>query len=590
MTFARPEFLWLLLLGVPVAVLHLVRRRRKRLRVPALLLWERVLARAPRRFGARRLASLLSLLLLLLAVAAGSLAAADPRTGRPAPRPRPLLLCLCGSARMGGERFRRALALAREEIRRKAPVDPVTVLLVSEHPRILAARETDPGRVEAALAAARPSLARADWPVIREAAAAVRREGGRVAAVGVDPEVPSGVAVLPVPGENAGITGFGVHVGREKVSLRVTIAGAGPGTFLRILLGGREVRRRPARPEVRVEIPRGEGGLLRAVLDPGAGPAFDDRVEAWIPPSPRLRIGVVAEGGPDPFLRAALSALAPLVDPEDSVLVPPARLREAGRRLDVLVVAGAVPDPLPPGDYVLLTPPPVSLGFTPLPEVGTGSVWRREEDHPVLRGVDAAEVGIAGARPARLPEGARALLSVPEGAVAAVGEKEGRRYVWIGLRPENSTLPLTAAWPLLLRNAFRWFAGMRASVLPPAVPLGEAVTPSTLLPPGVRAVACEGPGGEGPRVVAVRNGRFSYRPAVLAEGEVRARLGAREYRTRINALLPGETNARPRGGAPSLGPDRSHLTDTERRLAPWFAAAAALLLLAEQLLRRRLRP
>lgn len=581
MTFARPDFLWLVLLALPVVALHLVRRRRRRTPVPSLLLWDEVLARATRRLGFRRVAAWLSLLLVLLAIGAGAIAAADPRGGHPAPPPRPLLLAIGASARMGGERFDAALAIAREEVAKKAPVDPVTVFLVSAAPRILVRGAADAAAVDAALAAARPSLVLADWAVAAPAMREVLAAGGRAVAIGVRPEAPDGAAVRTVGGPDAGITHFGVRPGEADAEVWLRVAGDLAGREVVATLDGKEVARAAATPEVRLAVPRGAGGLLRVALEPPAGPAFDDAAEAVVAPVVRLRVGVVATGGPDPFLAAALRVLADRLDPEGSGVLPPDRLAEAAESFDVLVLTGEVPDALPPGDYLVLGPPPAALGLEPGPAVEAAPVWERAEDHPVTRGVDAAEVQVLGARPARLPAGATALLAVPDGAVAAAGERDGARWVWIGLGAEDSTLPVTGAFPLLLRNALAWFADLRADPLPPAVRAGEDLEPVVALPPGISAVTVEPPGGASAEVVAVESGRFRAAVPAGSEGEVRVRIGAGVRTTRSNVLLPGETAVAPAAPRGPPAPDRSGLRDTERRRWPWFAAAAAVFLLLE---------
>jgi hypothetical protein len=526
--FDRPELLYLLLLAVPVLVLHMVRRRWRRHPVPSLLLWERALTRLPRRPSLGVLASLLSLLLMVAAIGAGSLAAAGLVTGRPAPEARHLLLCVAASARMEGERWERAMDLAREEVRRKADADPVTLILVSERPRVLAARETDGARVLARLAQARPTLVAAAWELARPVLAEAVATGARAVAIGVRPEPPPGVAVHPVGGPNAGFTAFGVRTRPARVEIFARTAGAAPGAEIVVELDGREVARRPVAAEVEIAVERSGGGLLEVSLTPGAGPLFDDAAEAWIQPPPSLRVGVVAEEGPDPFLRAALAVAGPLVDAGDSGVFPPDRLLEAAERFDALVIAGpAAPARLPPGNVVLLTPPPEALGLAALPTAETSPIWMQARDHPVMLGVDAAEVQVMGATPARLPEGARALLGVPGGAVAAVGEREGTRWVWIGLDPSNSTLPVTASYPLLVRNALRWFATLRAEPLPLCFPLAGPLEPAVLLPPGLAAVAIEGPDLEGREVVEVTDGTFSWSSGDPVEGEVRVRIPSR---------------------------------------------------------------
>ncbi len=575
MSFGRPDFLWLLALALPVVVLYMLRRKRKRLSISSLVLWERVVAAAPRRFGAGVLTSLLSLLLMLLALGGGALSAADPILGSDAPPPRHLLLAVGSSARMQGERFDRAVLLAREEIARKAPYDPVTVLLVSDRPRILAAGETNPSTLHEALDRARPSLTPARWELADLAIVEVLGDSGRAVAIGVRPGVPPGTTVLAVPGENSGILDFAVAVEDERVRVFLKISGATDEAEVVLTLGGVEVSRAPAREEVLLIIPRGAGGLLRASLEPSAGPTFDDTVEAHIPAPPALTVGVSTTGAVDPFLRAALAVSGALAGD--------------GEKFDVRVIAGqAAPEKLFPGDWILLTPPPVGLGFLPLPPVPVSPIWSASQSHPVMRGVDAAEVQVMGATPARPPADAEALLSVPGGVVAAAGELDGVRYVWIGLETGNSTLPVTGAFPLMIRNAIAWFASLRSDALPPATRVGDPVRPAVRLPRGTAAVIITGP-GEGERaVVEVVNGTFDFTPEELVEGEVRVSVGQEEHRTRLNAIYPEETAARPlpAGALPLHAEDRSALRSTRQQVWPWFALAAAAFLLLEWLLPR----
>jgi hypothetical protein len=577
LTFDRPDLLWLGLVGIPLVILHFVRRRRKRTRVPSLILWEKVVGPAPRRIALRVLAAVFSLLLLLAAAGAAALSAAGPKTGVPAPPPKPLVIAIDASARMEGERFRRAVEIAREEIRRKAPVDPVTILLESEAPRILVARQPDGDRALAALSTVRPTLVGGGsmlaGPALSDALA-----NGRAVAIGVRPMAPEGVVVHPVGGKNVGITGFEVRPAGDELEIWLETAGATAGVEVVVTREGEEVRRMPAKAEMLFTVPRGEGGRLSVALDPPSGPSFDDRVDAFVPARKRLRLGLFSE--PDPFLDAALRVVAPMLDPEGSVRGPVDRIATLAGELDVIVIAGStVPADLPPGNYLLLTPPPEPLGFAPLSVVPSAPIWQMAVDHPVTRGVDAAEVQVMGAVPARLPEGAEALLSLPGGAVAAAGEKDGARYVWIGIGPGDSTLPVTAAYPLLVRNALRWFGSLEIAPFPPAVTASVPLTPLVRLPPGLRAVTVVAPGIR--TVVTVADGTFTWTPTATTEGEVRIRVSDEEHRAMLNILLPEESAVAPWPGEPAYGPDRSTLTSTERQLWEIFAAAAAIFLLLE---------
>jgi Aerotolerance regulator N-terminal len=569
MTFGRPDLLWLLALAVPLIALYLIRKRRQKVRISSLVLWDRVLAAAPRRFGAGILTSLLSLLLMLLALGGGALSAADPILGEAAPAPRHLLLALGASARMEGDRFEQAVLLARREIALKAPYDPVTLVLVSDRPRLPAVRETSRVALSRALDQARSSLVPANWPLAGPMIEDVLAEEGRAVAIGVSPVVPPGTSVLPVSGDNAGLTGFSVEIGDQTVRVFVRVAGTTPDAEVVLDLDGVELMRAPAREEVLLTVPRGEGGLLKATLTPSFGPTFDDQAEAVIPAPVSLTVGVSSEAATDPFLRAALAVSGAVAG--------------AGPEFDVRVVAGrAAPERLTPGAWILITDPPAALGLKALPRVDVSPIWSSSSSHPVMRGVDAAEVQVLGAIPAELPEGAEALLTVPGGAVAAAGEVEGARYVWIGLATGNSTLPVTGAFPLMIRNALSWFASLRTVALPAAVPVGEPVQPAVQLPRGTSAVVITGPGPGEREVVTVTDGSFSFTPAHPVEGEVRVAVGREEHRTRLNAIYPEESTAAPLlDVSPVLGADRSGLADTEQRLWPFLALAAVLFLLLE---------
>jgi hypothetical protein len=484
---------------------------------------------------------------------------------------------------MEGDRWERAVALAGEEVRRKAPADPVTLLLANEVPRLLADRETRAAEVLRSLTAARPSLCRDGLEGAGPALRAVAAGGGRAVAIGVGASRPEGVTVHEAGGGNAGITGFCPRIAGDEVHVLVRTAGAAPGAEIVAVLAGEEARV-PAEGEVLLRLPRGSGGLLRVTIEPSSGPSFDDGAEAWVTPAPSLRVGVAAEGGVDPFLAAALGAAGGIVDPAGSGVFPPDRLSEVAGDFDVLVIAGtAVPPDLPPGDYLLLTPPPEGLGFAPLPAAASAPVFEVPGNHPVTRGIDSAEVQALFASPGALPPEASPLLALPGGAAAAAGERDGVRYVWIGLVPENSTLAVTGVFPLLVRNSLHWFAALRTDPLPPCAVLGEVLSPVVLLSPALRAVLCEGPGPGERAVVPVENGTFAFLARSALEGEITVRIGGTEHHARFNAILPGETEAKPANAPETPIEDRGRQRDTERRLWPALVAAALAFLVLERL-------
>ena len=201
----------------------------------------------------------------------------------------------------------------------------------------------------------------------------------------------------------------------------------------------------------------------------------NDAQRAALAPSTRPSVLVVHDGGVRPYTRALLDALAGFVDVERSGLID---VKHWGRAPDadvVLVDGAALPEGgLRRGAWIFLAPLRGALPFEAGAPVPDPLVWRSHASHPLLRHVDLSTAYAVRAQPIA-GEGVVPLAFAGEAAVLAEGAREGLRYVALGLDPEASALPLSPALPLLVRKAIARLVAERARPFAPRVSAGSRV-------------------------------------------------------------------------------------------------------------------
>jgi hypothetical protein len=575
-TFERPEAWWLLALALPIVALHLHLRRRRMVPVSSLLLWRGLVPDRAGRGGLRHVKDGLALALVLVALGAFTAAAAGPAVGAPPDAPRRLAIVLDASASMlaktkDGTRFGEAVAAARAAIGRLGRQDEVCVWLATPSPRVIVEPTADHAAALAALdaGAAATLEPRALATATRLAARAAPGVSHRAASVLVLTDAPGAEALResgPPPREvrvgvadaeraprNAGIVAFDLDradAGRFAVGVATTDGDPSPRTLV-LRRGDAEV----ARAEVPfgadgaavAKLPAGafaSGGLAQVSLEPGDDFTEDDVARIVLPQAKPLAVAVVADV-PSPFLVEALRAMPEVADPARTTLVKPGAPWSAFSSADVVVAeAAAAPDGRP------------SLSFGVGGRVVDRPLLWSVGTHPVTAGVDLSPLRIESASLLEPAPGETTIVGSASGAVGVAGTDRGVRRVRLGFRPESSTLPLEAAFPLLVRNALRWLAS------PPSA--ARYVVAGEPMPGGGGAlVTYPQPGG--PYDVTLPSGAPS---AVRWAAPPGFRLGAE----------PGDAVS-PAAAATAL-PDRSGVADTRRRLAPFLAAIGAAALLA----------
>lgn len=586
MSFERPLLAWLLALAIPLVALHLHLRRRRMVPVSSLILWRGLVPDRARRGGLRHVRDGLALAFLLIALAAFTAAAVGPVIGAPPDAPRRLAIVLDGSASMlartkDGTRFGEALSAARDAINRLAPQDEACVWLATPAPRVVVEPTTDRKAALAALdALGGPTLERRNLTVATKLA--VRAAPGvssRAATVLVLTDAPGAqalrtpdassvdlhVGVVDAAGapRNAGIVAFDVDradPGKFAVRIATTDGDPAPRTLV-LRRNGAEVARAEAKfggdGEATATLSAaafGSGGQAVVSLEPADDFAEDDAARVVIAAAKPLAVAVVADT-PSPFLVEALRAMPDVADPARTTLVKPGAPWSAFSSADVVVADGAAaPEGRP------------SLSFGAGGRVVDRPLLWSVGTHAVTEDVDLSPLRIESASLIEPAHGDTTIVGSASGAVGVAGADRGVRHVRLGFRPDASTLPLEAAFPLLVRNALRWLAS------PPAAP--RYVVAGEPMPGGGGALVPY-PTPSGPYDVALPGGETSVVRWAAPPG---FRLG-------------GEAgDAAPAAAAARVLPDRSGISDTRRRLAPFLTAAGAFALLIGAALLFRGRP
>ncbi len=628
-----PLALWGLAAALPITLLHLYFRRRKRVLVPfvPLLAESRGPVRREARFKRLRDATALFARLLGLAAAVFALGGLRPVEAHRVHADVFLVIdadvTTAAREEAGVLRLGRGLALAQDWVRsidrtgeRGERLEvPVSVFLAEATPRLLLAPTKDRAlalRTLGQLPAPAPSSTDLGAALGMALDAAARSEKAEIVlltsrAFAAPRELPAGVR-LTVQGmgttrENQGIVGFVVERLRDEPAYRVRLAVRNDAATkrertLRIQIGDEVVDEKTAQlepgPAIDVELqvpaPR-EGTWLTCSLPGNDRFPADDRVDAWLSPLPRPSVLVVHGGAVRPYTSAVLAALAAegSLDEERSGFVSARNFAKAAAR-DVTIVDGvAVPaGTLRPGAYVFIGPLAGRLPFETSRAVKSPLIWRTEANHPLMRDLDFRRAFVVQGQAVRGP-GMRSLAFAEGLPVIAEGERDGVRYVVMGLDPQGSALPAQAAWPRFLRNAILRLAVAPVAPLKPFYHSGDVLRPLTSLPGGPDAnVAWEGPVADavlrpqwrGQRSARIDPGVVAWHVPPGASGRCAITTGEGDNGwTGHTGLFDGDAErtivpARPAGQAPGDGVVHTETGTAWRR---GLIAAALLLLLLD---------
>ncbi|MEJ5250993.1 MAG: VWA domain-containing protein [Chthonomonadetes bacterium] len=490
------NLLWFLPIGGAILALYILRLRRRRVEVPALLLWAQVVQDFQANVPWQRLRKHWLLLVQLLAALLLVLGIAQPYTRAWMYSGEAHVLVLDGSASMlatdvSPSRFEQARAMAREYIQKMPPGDQAAIVLAGARPRVLCGLTTNRSELLRTLRNAQPAETGAN---IAEALALAGAMLTPFAAPTIEvftdggfPEprdVDTGRARLQYHtvgerAENAGIVAVDLREHRDA-----------PGRFdLFVVLRHNSERERrytlelwrsdnlidaqevtlPARSEAPVLfrdlIPSDRPEELRVRLDSRDALACDNTAYAILYPVRELKVLLVSTG--NLFLETALNLHPRTV--VTKVASPPA---EAHEKYDVVVYDGIKPASPPEGNAVIIGTLPAWFPVVALQPVENSVVVDWHHTHPTMRYVDLASVRLSKATPVLPKPGVETLVEVSEGAVMVSLQKPDRRWLLVTFDITSSDLPLRVAFPVMMLNALRWLTAPLESGERGLVPAG----------------------------------------------------------------------------------------------------------------------
>ncbi|MDW8320136.1 MAG: VWA domain-containing protein [Armatimonadota bacterium] len=475
------NLLWFLPVGGAILALYILRLRRRRVEVPAILLWTQVLQDFQANVPWQRLRKHWLLLLQLLAALLLVLGVAQPYSRAWVYSGEAHVLVLDGSASMlatdvSPNRFEQARSLAREYIQKMPVGDQAAIVLAGARPRVLCGLTYNRSELLRALQNAQPaetganiaeSLALASAILTPFAAPTIEvfTDGGFPEPRDID----TGRARLRYHtvgsrAENAGIVAVDLREHRDA-----------PGRF-DLFVAIRHNAQRERRYTVELwrnnslidaqEVtvpPKSETPVVFRQLTPGVQPealnirvdtrdvlACDNTAYAVLHPVRYLKVLLVSKG--NLFLETALN-----LDPRAMVAkTTAAPTAEASANYDVVVYDSIEPASPPAGHAVLLGVIPKWFPVVPLQPVENSAVVDWHHTHPVMRYVDLASVRLSKVTPVLPQAGTETLAEVSEGAVMVAFQKPDRRWLLITFDVAATDLPLRVAFPVMMLNSLRW--------------------------------------------------------------------------------------------------------------------------------------
>ena len=469
---------WLLLAGATALAVFIFRLkvRPRKVRVPSLLFWSRVLNDSREMTLWERIRRAVSLAITAAIAIALALALLRPSMvkgeglsraqGAPSAAVGRSVIVIDSSWSMlartsgGDTRWSRAIADARRLIAGSGG----EIALATTADGLVEGPTADRALIESALDRIAPSGAgAAAWPAVAGADAVYFITDGAMPR-----PREAGVVVRSVfeSAANVAITAFDVRpalggpsageayleIGNFGPAQQVHLTlGRGPATLLdkRFDMAAGETLRQV------VGLERGGDPSVKARVDArGNALAIDDEALAWFEQARRLAVTVVGER--TEWLAHVLAA-----NPEVSAtFVTPSGYRPGLGQEDAVVFDRWAP-PNQPGKPALYFAPPAHGGWLS----GADSLedlpkWPAAGSHPVVRGVDPFTLNIERARPFT----SSALTPVASSArgtplISVNTSTTGPRFVVVGFGPNDSNLASAPAFPVLMGNVLAWLAG-----------------------------------------------------------------------------------------------------------------------------------
>lgn len=527
--FLNPAGLWMLSALVPLVVLYILKIKRQRLRVPSTWLWvaaqRDLLAKSP----FQRLTPQIPLLLQILAIVLLSLALARPASRSEAIAGDHLALVIDTSASMsavdesGKTRIDIAKEAAASVVDALGPGSDAMVLDAGHDARIASPLERDRRRLKAAIEVLDASHAEGDLgAAVALAVDRLRQLGGQSRIVVftdgalAHPDALSSVSMplevvqIGSPIDNAAIVRIDVRSGRdatldaEQVQTFAMLANYGmrPRELFVTLrqhnasdvLASRKVLLQPGERSPVVlsfeAVPGDIGQGLLVQISPADAMPVDDVAYGRVPPGAQIPVVMASAGKRSPWVERAFRS-----DPHVELMEGSLANLESGAvpAGALVVIDGACPKVLPPGDVLIINPPQgpcLTAVVKDVVEKPMITSWATADQR--FRFLTLDGVLLEKARLLQVDSARDELIHTREGTIAADVSLPGRTATLISFDVGETNWPYKASFVLFVRNLVEQARSHRAHGVGGAGKAGDPVR--LAVPHNVEEVEIVGPG------------------------------------------------------------------------------------------------
>ncbi len=613
MTLLAPWALWFSAVAAGVVALYLLKIKRRRQTVPALDFWRQLVGQTQVRSLFQRLKRWLSLALWLLIVTCLILAIGNPVLSFGRIKPQSIAVIIDNSASMQAieqaleegkteTRFTEALR-ALNDLTTRRPVRDEWLLIDAAHEaRVITPWTLDRKSIHDGAAAIRPHGGTADLSGAA-ALAAQLLEGKKDPCIVVLSDGADGAVeklakadariapwIIGTADDNLGIATLKVRVHREESMhyVYVRVVNASPAAVESQLVfeaDGTTVAVEPLAVdaggewEKTITFSQPNGAVLRAWIDRADALADDNEAFAILPPIRAAAVLLVTPLAESFFFEQALTAMAPLVDAENSRTLTIEEFDAAAASAvsaDLAIFNNCAPAKMPAsGRFVFVNRWPAEIpakvnGLLERPEMVLTS-----RDHPLMRFVSVSSVALVKAHDVTLSERATILAESNDGSpLVFLHEAPDRQSLCVAFDVMESDLPFRNAFPVLLRNTVAHMVSEQSLWIADQYHVGDVITPLRALPSDVTAVdvARLNQTGVNEARTAVERGAFAY-ANTASRGPLRFTIGDDIAYTAVN--LADATESRIAIVKPEKTPaELLALSDRLFGTVPWLALAA----------------
>ena len=194
-------------------------------------------------------------------------------------------------------------------------------------------------------------------------------------------------------------------------------------------------------------------GILRAVLDQEDALSVDNNAYLSLRPPTFLNVLLVSktESVSAFYLKRALMLEKRV---KLSAIAPESFSGTAG--FDLVLFDNFAPPTLPPGNLVFINVVPPIEGMTLQGTLENPRIISKDSEHPVMRFLNPATVGIGRSQRMALPKGARVLLSAEEAPLVADISRGDQQILLITFDLADSNWPWQLSFPLFMQNIVSW--------------------------------------------------------------------------------------------------------------------------------------